>query len=341
MHIGECSRISLGMRGYLSWAVIDLNGRIKSYSKIRVPNMIVDSGRNFIGQNYIADAFRWCRVGTGTSNTTRSTIALDSEENSTNTYSEGENGYLLQNPSIIMFRTFEFEQAESPTTYTEVGFSPNQTGDLFSRILLDDPINVEIGDSVFIRYDLVINLDPSEPLPISNPIPCVTGEGGILQFQLFALNIPDLDGQTISSNLAQDCNEPSTECDGFVSNTSDNPATLFNSVDRSYGNSMSFEIYLEPYANNSFKRRKILSFNVGQANGTWRSVGLGNTEQQGVIFVFNNDFIKDSTNASFIFEYSWDDTESYDFKTLAYWAEDPDFFFQNPILEYLMNDYRY
>lgn len=92
-----------------------------------------------------------------------SRITLDTYVASSNTYdgTAGANGYSLDADAgtTRYWRTYNFATEVAAKTYTEVGIGPNATtGQMFSRVVLDSPVNVGIGQFLQLRYDLLMTV---------------------------------------------------------------------------------------------------------------------------------------------------------------------------------------
>ena len=69
--------------------------------------------------------------------------------------------WLSSGNQVSLTRTFDYYMELQPVTYTEVGFKEAPSSrELFSRIVLDDPIRLRAGQYLRLAYQLLVTLEP-------------------------------------------------------------------------------------------------------------------------------------------------------------------------------------
>lgn len=322
---------NVGIKGFLSWAVLNKNKKIISYNKIKTPNLITKFGLNSVATQSFASNFNVCKLGSGNTAATINDLSLENEIIQTNDHLDGLCGYSSGSNFVNLFRTFETSPFISTETIREVGFSSSSLANLFSRIITED-ILVFSGNTIVIRYDLVITFSPDLPSPYETPsfLSSVIGNLGFQSIGLVGITSNGLTDFTDSSNGS---NEPSVQSRGFFSDSSLGFASLFSSNDRSGSNNIVDTVSLSTYRNDSYFREKFVSFNFTSPT-TVRSVGVGTPQNQGALFLFDNDIVVNGP-ITLKFKYRWGES-FFEFRPLSYWRdpEENDLFFKNPILNY-------
>lgn len=323
--------MNIGIKGFLSWAVLDKNNKIKYYNKIKIPNLITTYGLNSVGVRSFAENFTFLKLGTGNTEAQLSDISLENEIATTSNHLNGLCGYFTNANAVNLYRTFQSAPFASSQTVREVGFTHSENGNLFSRIITED-IQVAANDNVVVRYDFVIFFSPETPVIYNTPS-FLSYEVGSFGFQSPGLVGINSDGNTIFTDSSNGSNEPSITSQRFFSESSLGFAPLFSVNDRSGSTNIIDKVFLENYSNNSFYREKIVSANFSTPT-IIRSVGVGTPSDHGSLFLFDND-VTVSGDIAFCFRYQWGEFNA-QFKTLSYWRdpEENDLFFKNPILNY-------
>jgi hypothetical protein len=104
-----------------------------------------------------------------------SRLLLDSWSKATSTKESGQNGTTLDaaNGSVRYWNTYNFATETVAATYTEIGMSvvgTTSTSNLWSRLTLDTPVNVDVGQFLQVRFDLVAriaNYRTAAPITVS------------------------------------------------------------------------------------------------------------------------------------------------------------------------------
>lgn len=69
--------------------------------------------------------------------------------------------WLSSGNQVSLTRTFDYYMELQPVTYTEIGFKESPSSrELFSRIVLDDPIRLRAGQYLRLAYQLLVTLEP-------------------------------------------------------------------------------------------------------------------------------------------------------------------------------------
>jgi hypothetical protein len=324
--------LDYGIKGFLSWVVIDKNKKIKKYSPSKIPNLITKSGLNSVAEKTFASLFHTAKVGESDTEVNVSQTSLSAELSSTSNHIIGENGYIYGDDYINLYRSWEFPPVSSFTIYREVGFSSEGASEIFSRILIGD-ISIQEGDSLSLRYDLIITFSPSQPIVVSGPSFLSPTYGGYLQFQLGGLMGINSDGSMSYMDESKGSNEPSVASKGFISNSNLALSDIFESSDRSSSENSIDKVYLTNYKANSFFRDKIVA-TKNNVDKRIRSPGVGTPKDSGLVVVFDNDLTVNGI-FSIKFRYKWAESNA-QFKALSYWRdpEESDLFYKNPLLAY-------
>jgi hypothetical protein len=264
---------------------------------------------------------------------------LGVEVKRTNTYLLGDSaftGYTVVPPvtgvspgMLKLRRTFDFSAETGIEGYNELGLCWAASGPNthFSRIVLDDTLNLVAGQQLRLFYELIIQMSPTEPSSLEPIIagwpvaPSVT-TAGVQQFQTPSLHIVGSSGVAQSLGIPStgfDTSEPSISTNNRIGLSPNSTAhNQFGTAgpDRST-NGASKLVSLSTYTSLNFYRDKLVTFAVGEANRSdWRSVFLGNSSGgfnsefntgQGLVFIFDENQAKNSTQTlNLVFRLSWD-----------------------------------
>jgi len=287
--------VKMGARGKFAYQVLNHN-KEPFYSEEFNPNFIFDWGLDQIASLTWARAFEYCRVGnvaTGSLQTSsgRNSLgqySLQSEVAVSNLYFTGTlpapfnfagcgvSG--VSGSGILMRRTFDFNPEVGNQVYTEIGWSPQSNGNLFSRVIATSGgltgVTVLEGQSIRVIYELEVYLGPSGQIN-GNP---VTGwaSSGTMGVQLFGISAVGPTGNSTFYDAGSGANEPSVGARGFISDISTALAPLGSDVNRSSANTYESNTTIFPYVNGTYSRRK--RFFIPASSGvfaTYRSVGIG------------------------------------------------------------------
>lgn len=352
-------KIVNGVYGQYKWQVLDSQSQEIVHQSPTLKNYIFNSGLDFVATYNWADCFRYCRLGNQT-NPTSSTgtyeslygAALQAPVLGASGVSgppyytgivgapyffsgcitlpiTGEDGCTS---GLKMRRTFDF--GENPVgeffenndiVYTEIGWSPESGGALFSRIITNTgdpnihvPISVKEGQFLRVIYELTVSF-PSGATLYDNPITGYEGNSsGQAKIQLLGLSCVNETGGTTFWDSASGANEPSRYAYGWLSDSSDPLALIGSKVDRSTGNFYSQRAHLFNYTNNTFERVKRMFVSGDYAvNSGWYSFGLGASgtgindaraaNNNTFSYLFDTGFNKEQDYIlNVLFKYSWD-----------------------------------
>lgn len=340
---------SLVAYGQYHWQVLDAKDKKVVNQADKKHNHIFSGGLDLVADYTWAECFEYCRLG-NQSNPSGSTGAYEAVVGP-NLQSPVLGGLGVSSPSyyytgfveeisgvgnfsgceteivnsgLKMRRTFDFPEQPvgttgelPPETYTEIGWSPNSSGPLFSRVITTGdngahtPILVYEGQFIRVIYELTVYIGPSGETINSDIITGWNSEGeaGI---QLLGLSSVNNQGVSTYWDLASGANEPSVFAGAFLSNANDDLATFGDYVDRSTGVSYDTGIHLFNYENGTFTRTK--RFFVVKDSGNYSGyncIGLGNidspAEYNSYVHKFNNPVDKENNyivNAKFNFNWN-------------------------------------
>jgi len=278
------------------WALQILEGDKSVASTPFQKNFIFNWGLDQVASITWARAFEYCRIGnvavgslqTSSGRNALGQYSLQSEVSASRTYFTGVlpapynfNGCAssaVSGSGVLMRRTYDFDPEVGNTTYTEIGFSPNSNGNLFSRVIATSGgltgVTVLEGQSIRVIYELEVYLGPSGQAA-ANPI---TGwsSAGSMGVQLFGLSAVGATGNSTYFDSASGANEPSVGARGFISDDSSALAVPGSQVDRTSANTYEAFTTVFPYTNGTYNRRKrfFIPASSGVYNG-YRSVGIG------------------------------------------------------------------
>lgn len=301
--------VKMAARGKYAWQVVEKD-RVIHNSDFN-NNFIFDWGLDQVAATTWAKCFEWCRVGiipTGSLQTSSGRNALgqyslQQESAQSSLYFTG----LLPAPfnfsgcgnqsisgsGVLMRRTFDFQPEVGNQVYTEIGWSPAQAGNLFSRVIATSGgltgVTVLEGQSIRVIYELEVFVGPSGQI---NPNP-ITGwnSSGTMGVQLFGLSAVSPTGQSTFFDLASGSNEPSVGARAFISDTGVALAPLGFAVNRSTVNTYQDNTTIFAYTAGTFNRRK--RFFIPAASGVfsgYNCVGIGSSGV-GANAATNNSFV--------------------------------------------------
>lgn len=299
--------VKMAARGKYAWQVVEKN-KVVHTSDFK-NNFIFDWGLDQVAATTWANCFTYCRVGTiptGSLQTSSGRNALgqyslQQETAQSNTYFTG----LLPSPfsfsgcgsstisgsGVLMRRTFDFNPEAGNVMYTEIGWSPNQNGNLFSRVIATSGgltgVTVLEGQSIRVIYELEVFVGPSGQINASP----ITGwnSSGTMGIQLFGLSATNAVGGSTFFDSALGSNEPSLGARAFLSDNASALAPLGTAVNRTSANVYQDDTSIFSYTNGSYTRRK--RFFVPASSGVfsgYNCVGIGGS---GVNAATNNSFV--------------------------------------------------
>lgn len=287
--------VKMAARGKFAWQVVDHNKEVVHTSDFS-NNFIFDWGLDQVAAMTWARAFEWCRVGiipTGSLQTSSGRNALgqyslQQENAQSRTYFTG----ILPSPfnfsgcgsevvsgsGVMLRRTYDFNPEVGNQVYTEIGWSPLQNGNLFSRVIATSGgltgVTVLEGQSIRVIYELEVFVGPSGQI---NPYP-ITGwnSSGTMGVQMFGLSAVGPTGNSTFFDTASGANEPSMGARGFISDNSSPLAPVGTDVNRDGLNCYQADTTVFPYVASTYNRRK--RFFIPAASGVYNgynSVGIG------------------------------------------------------------------
>jgi hypothetical protein len=230
-----------------------------------------------------------CTVSPPTANLPENFLLYNANQTGLENESRRSENYLTGAPNCqtvtsgsvtTMTRTYDFDPETAPVTYTEVGFAPTGTvgPNLFSRIKLDSPVPLKVGQQFRVQYSLQATASPTTPsLYAASPVVGWPSGTGSLQHILVPMNFVHTDGHVtygqngIDSLYYGSAGEPAIQFSNTIA------ISTVNAPHPSYGsrvaqNEVSVAASLSDYQPGSYTRDKFGIFPVGQANGTvWMS----------------------------------------------------------------------
>lgn len=211
--------------------------------------------------------------------------------------------------SRTMRRTMDFSTESFARTYYEVGVGWStvaSSSTVFSRVLLDTPVLVDVGQKLRVFYQLHIDVSPTASVPRPNvtisgwPVSPSTTTNGSESIQWFYMSSVDTNGNAQSGLAALDPVSSTSECNFFISHVSASLRAWGDSADRT-GASPSAVIANSTklaYTNGSYTCDKTATFSAASWDGNnIRSMGFGPFNGGGSYLNFNQAF-------AFVFEQS-------------------------------------
>lgn len=338
---------NLGAKGQYHWQVLE-KGEVVNQSEKR-SNYIFDAGLDHVSQFSWADCFKFCRLGNQSTPSGSTGIyetvfgaAHQSEISgpfgvSDETYYftgfvpvisgiggfDGCGSHLTGLSGIHMRRTFDFPEHPvgtlfelPPSGYSEIGWSPLQTGNLFSRVIttggngLPEEVLVYEGQSLRVIYELTTFIGPSGK-PINENI--ITGwlSSGIAGVQLLGLSSVSGDGTSQFWDQGSGANEPAVRAGAFISDANNPLEPIGSFVDRSTGvfHESGVTHHFEYIGGHTRTKRYFVTKNTGVHSG-YNCLGIGASGDPATLNTFVHTFYdpvdKDQDyilNAKFI--YNW------------------------------------
>lgn len=111
--------------------------------------------------------------------------------------------------TVKLLRTFDFYMELSPVLITEVGFKEGPAvTELFSRILLDEPLYLSPGQWLQVSYELTLRLEPQSSTPRTPTVVGWPSTSGSEKIQLYGIAIIDREGIAHPLDGGHLANEP-------------------------------------------------------------------------------------------------------------------------------------
>jgi hypothetical protein len=301
--------VKMAARGKFAVQVLE-RGRVVGETPFQ-NNFIFDWGLDQVAAITWARCFEYCRVGiipTGSLQTSSGRNALglyslQQENAQSNLYFTGVlpspfgfsgcGSQVISGSGILMRRTYDFNPEVGNQVYTEIGWSPNVNGNLFSRVIATSGgltgVTVLEGQSIRVIYELEVFVGPSGQI---NPYP-ITGwnSSGTMGVQLFGLSAVGPTGDSRYWDITSGANEPSRGARAFISDNNSALAPLGTAVNRSTANTYQADTTIFSYTNGTYNRRKrfFIPASSGVFSGYW-SVGIGQSGV-GANAAMNNSFV--------------------------------------------------
>jgi hypothetical protein len=224
-----------------------------------------------------------------------------------------------------MRRSWDFSPETSLVRYKELGVSwgPTSGTNLFSRILLDTPEDVDTGERLRMIYQLHVNFGPGEPNLTTANISGWSLTSGTQAMQNMMADSVLNSGTTYDSGTA--AGEPFSsldECRIWLSTNSSAVTSFGTAADRTSPMSDHVQTSKSAFSSGTWVATKTGTFKVHQmVTGSLRSMGVGATDlgsnnsydsnNQAFAFVFDNNQAKSNTQKLNLgFEYTWGRTLS-------------------------------
>lgn len=259
-------------------------------------NFIFDWGLDQVANITWAKCFEYCRVGTIASGSLQTSqyrnglgqYSLQAETAQSNLYFTGMlpapygfagcGSQSISGSGVLMRRTYDFNPEVGNQVYTEIGWSPNVNGNLFSRVIATSGgltgVTVLEGQSIRVIYEVEVFVGPSGQYS-NYPI---TGwnSSGTMGVQLFGLSAVGPAGNSTFFDSALGSNEPSVGTRAFISDSSAALSPIGSCTARNTSNYYQADTSIFSYTAGSFSRRK--RFFIPASSGVfsgYRSVGIG------------------------------------------------------------------
>lgn len=259
-------------------------------------------------------------------------VGLTTEVKRTGTYltSAGACGTTIIGSTLQHRRTYDFTVEVGTVFYGEVGFSYNinSGNNLFSRILLDTPVQVDSGQQLRIVYELHVTVSPTtitaRNAVISGwpvlPSTVTTGQENLQQISMSGVTAA---GNETTLGVYSSANEPSVG-NGY-------PYYVWLSTDANglsaWGNPGTYNVgaahamSIAAYVAGSYQVDKSATFAVGEANqNNWRSMGYGYHIPGNGIFGGGN-----GCSAAFVFDQAQTKINTYTLTLTWRWTWSRDF----------------
>ena len=184
-------------------------------------------------------------------------------------------------------RTYDFTVESQQHFYAEVGLSDTGSAgpNLFSRILLDAPVEVDVGQQLRIVYELHVTVGPTAPVSrnaVINgwPVAPSAGTAGTECLQMYGMAIVLTSGSEYNTNSTLAANEPSALTLGSISTyaylSADNRAIATWGATPSRVGGASHVMTMGAYVAGAYQVDKSATFAVGEANAAnWIAMGYG------------------------------------------------------------------
>jgi len=208
---------------------------------------------------------------------------LVSEAKATNTYLTGVGncGSSRVTDTITHKRTFDFTAEIAPVNYTEIGLRPAVGGNLFSRIKLAGPVAVGVAQQLRVVYTLDVIMSPAVSAALNLT---VTGWGVLPgDHRLEGVGLSSMDANGVV-NTVFDSSSNSAEPCVYGANTSIYASDSSAGFSANYGDASPArtatgykDIPAPSYTLGVFYQDKVVTFAVGECNGTVRTIGIGNS----------------------------------------------------------------
>lgn len=146
----------LGLAGFFRLIKTKADGQKEV---IEFPNMILDTGLDMCADGVTGTPLAYCRIGTGATAVSagQSTLVTQSASTNTNTPSAPTNFVAMtaSSPRYNKYTSYKrFAAGTLNGTYTEIGFGPASSGNLFNRALISPSISIGLTETLDVEYEL-------------------------------------------------------------------------------------------------------------------------------------------------------------------------------------------
>lgn len=146
----------LGLAGFLRLIKTKPDGQKEV---IEFPNMILDTGLDMCADGVTNALHLYCRIGTGTTPVAagQSTLVAQTASTSTNTPSAPTSFTAMTGSSPRYNKWTVYKRFAAGTlngTYTEIGFGPAASGNLFNRALISPSISIGLTEILDVEYEI-------------------------------------------------------------------------------------------------------------------------------------------------------------------------------------------
>jgi hypothetical protein len=226
--------------------------------------------------------------------------------------------------SRLYYRTYDFLTESVERTYQEVGVgwsAVSGSATVFSRVVLDTPVTVAIGQRLRVFYQLNVGMSPTASVPRPNvtitgwPVSPSTTTHGSESIQTLLMSSIDSSGNSITSVGTLDPASFSSVCSLFISHVSTSLQPFGSAVDRT-GTAPTAAVATTTklsYTNGSYTTDKTGTFSAASWDGNnIRSMGFGYSTpyiagQQVFAFVFEQSQSKSNTQTlTLAYRWTWD-----------------------------------
>jgi hypothetical protein len=229
-------------------------------------NLVLNSGKNYFFTNDV-NLIRYAAKGTDNTAPAVTQTQLGAQVGARSDAAVGPDA-VVEDPATAtatITRTIDFPDETSPQNYNEAGWSPFDTGPLFSRVVFPATVTVLAGQRLRLQYSVTSSLSPTVVTPSS---PTITGwnAAGDLRIRSWSAATTSRVGLTSAGIAAT-----GRAYAAITFNTWPTAATVSDLTSNPFPNSDSEAAYTP----GTFYRDMTLVWDPGWATGEWAGFGFG------------------------------------------------------------------